>query len=238
MKVHSEAESFKRRFLKLDRVVCKIGAPRPWAPGTIMSINEDDPEDPTRRSKVPYVVKCDPPVGRLISVPEDVNDLVRPEVCFGQRAGALWFTLFCLPTRPSKTRRFAVGERVACAVEDATDTYTVWAAGVVLAVDPGLEPDDPEQFNEQQLRHLAGFKVPYHVQLDTGRRVFVHKDEHWLVRDLRFQAEGPRQRPKRMETQEVAGSDGKWETIDHQTRRTRAAGPPSDSESDSDSDSD
>ena len=33
--------------------------------------------------------------------------------------------------------------------------------------------------------------VPYRVLLDTGGRVLVHRDDHWLVRDLRLQPAGP-----------------------------------------------
>ena len=101
------------RFKQFERVVCRVGGARSWAAGTIQAINEADPEDPTGRTKLAYVVKIDPPNARLISVPRDVNELVRPEVCFGQcRPGdppfvALWFTYFCKPLRPLKTRRFA-----------------------------------------------------------------------------------------------------------------------------------
>ena len=53
------------------------------------------------RTLTRYVVKIDPPNGRLISVPRDSHDIVRPEVCFGRRAGALFFTRMC---RPQYTR--------------------------------------------------------------------------------------------------------------------------------------
>ena len=35
-----------------------------WAPGTIQALNEEDPQDPTGQTKLPYVVKLDPPIGR------------------------------------------------------------------------------------------------------------------------------------------------------------------------------
>ena len=92
----------KLRYAMFDRVVCNVGGERRWAPGTVMSVLEDDPDDVTGQAKLPYVVKMDPPNGRLISVPKDVYDVCRSEVCFGQRAGALWFTLFCLPQQPAK----------------------------------------------------------------------------------------------------------------------------------------
>ena len=52
------------RFAKLDRVVCNIGGERGWAPGSIQSINEEDPMDPTGQ------VPCSPrPPALLRSFP-------------------------------------------------------------------------------------------------------------------------------------------------------------------------
>ena len=63
----------------------------------------DDPED-AKGQVIPYVVKLD--VRRLISVPKDDNNLCRAEVCFGQRAGSLLFSIFCLPSkRSAKAKR-------------------------------------------------------------------------------------------------------------------------------------
>lgn len=107
----------RRRFAKMDRVVCKVGGQRGWAAGTVQAIDEDDPADPTGQSVLPYVVKVDPPNSRLISVLKDERELVRAEVCFGQRVGASWFTAMCLPMRRTAYQRvkprFAQGERVA-----------------------------------------------------------------------------------------------------------------------------
>ena len=125
------------RFQKTDRVICKVSGR--WAAGTVVSLNEDNN---------PYIVKLDPPIGRLICVPVDDSNVCAVEVCWGQpqttpaqaaRAGALWWTLFSLPTCQPKTRRFAVGDRVACAVEDDTDQLSVWAPGTVLEVYFSLE---------------------------------------------------------------------------------------------------
>ena len=91
-----EAERTKpTRYYRGERVVCRLGGDRPWASGVVASVNEEDPADPTGQAKLPYVVKIDPPTSRLVSVPKDDYDLCRAECCFGQRAGALWFTLFC-----------------------------------------------------------------------------------------------------------------------------------------------
>ena len=80
------------RFAKLDRVVCNIGGSRGWAAGSVQALNEEDPSDPSGETLLAYVVKVDPPDSRLVSVPKDTNQYARAEVCFGQRAGAEWFT--------------------------------------------------------------------------------------------------------------------------------------------------
>ena len=165
------------RFQKTDRVLCKISGR--WAAGAIASVNEDDPEDPTGQSKVPYVVRLDPPIGRLIAVPVDDSNVCAVEVCWGQkqtspaqaaRAGALWWTLFSLPTFQPKTRRFAVGDRVACAVEDDTDQLSLWAPGTVQEVDISLEADASRVLPQLSWAGIAN-RVPYRVQLDSGCQV-------------------------------------------------------------------
>ena len=88
--------------------------------------------------------------------------------------------------------RFKAGDRVACAVEDATDAYTVWAAGTVLDVGYSLEAEAAELWPSRDWTGGAGI-VPYRVELDNGSKVIVHRDEHWLVRDLALQPEGLRQ---------------------------------------------
>jgi hypothetical protein len=207
-----------RRFAKLDRVVCNIGGSRGWASGSVQALNEEDPSDPTGRSCLPYVVKIDPPDSRLVSVPIDTNDYARAEVCFGQRAGAEWFTRMCLPKGIRKgsqrsQRRFTQGDRVACAVEDATSDYTEWAAGTVLTLDHPVEGS----------AGVRGGVAPYRVSLDNGATVLVHADEHWLVRDLALQPAGPRiaadgtrclQRITKRKTDEG------WERVDHMCART------------------
>jgi len=112
----------KLRFQKGDRVMCNVGGERRWASGTVQAVNERDPEDPTGRTVVAYVVKVDPPDARLVSAPRDSDELIFTECCFGQRADALWFTLLAMPLRSLKTRRFALGERVACAETPPTGT--------------------------------------------------------------------------------------------------------------------
>jgi hypothetical protein len=211
----------KRRFALFDRVVCHIGGDREWAAGTVQALDEDDPSDP--RTRLPYVVKIDPPNSRLVSVPDDTNECVRAEVCFGRRDGGREMSLRCLPRALRKgaqrVRRFSLGARVACAVEDASDVYSDWAAGTVSAVDAPTSGVDGEA------GRVAGGIVPYAVTLDTGGtvlvhgshtvpalatasvlsshcgvctggwcvlQVLVHQDEHWLVRDLDLQPAGAR----------------------------------------------
>ena len=89
--------------------------------------------------------------------------------------------------------------------------------------------------------------MPYRVELDSGGKVLVHRDEHWLVRDLALQPAGPRQLPPdaAAEQQQKKGTvaamsvvrierrhkgDYTFEAVDHQTRRVRPCEPPSDDE--------
>ena len=148
-----------------------------------------------------------------VSVPKDTNDFARAEVCFGQRAGARWFTRMCLPKAIRKGaqrshRRFSQGDRVACAVEDATNDYSEWAAGTVLSQDHVVEDSDG----------VAGGVAPYEVQLDTGTTVLVHVDEHWLVRDLALQPAGPRvaaDGTRCLQRMSKRKTDDGWESVDH-----------------------
>ena len=221
----------KPRFDRFERVVCKIGGERGWAPGTIQALQEDDPADVTGQTKLPYVVKIDPPLGRLISVPYDENTVCCPEVCYGQFSKAdLYFTLRCKPVKQPKTRSFAVGDRVTCAVEDASCEYTIWSAGTVADVNYDVEPDAKEAKLEWTWTDGAGV-VPYRVLLDSAvhsqqpAHVYVHRDEHWLVRDLALQPPGPRQSQdgtrnlKRFVKRRR--DDSKWEVVDHVTRKVR-----------------
>ena len=49
--------------------------------------------------------------------------------------------------------------------------------------------------------------------------MLVHRDEHWLVRDLALQPAGQRYAPKRIEKRKAA--DEGWEMVDHMTRKAR-----------------
>merc|ERR1712216_720642 len=218
----------KARFEKLDRAVFNYN--RSWVPGKIHETDAKSPEDPTGKTKVPYVVKLDPPLNQTIPVMQDANSVVTAERCFGQRKGSLLFTLSCMPTSQTKTRRFSVGDRVACAVEDDTDKYTIWAAGTVAEVNHSVEEVAKTLLPARDWQGAAGI-VPYRVELDTGLSVLVHRDEHWLVRDLALQPEGPRQGAdgtrdmKRMVKRRVGVS---WEYVDHMTRIVRPAEADSD----------
>ncbi|EOD15786.1 hypothetical protein EMIHUDRAFT_457239, partial [Emiliania huxleyi CCMP1516] len=189
--------SLPARFVRRDRVVCNVGGARPWEAGVVHAVHEPDPDDGSGRRKFAYIVLTDPPTARLVSVPQDSNDLIRAEVCFGQRAGALWFTRMSLPQaarrrcdaarcsdsercsesescRPARVaaprrgaareaacaggRRFGVGDRVSCAVEDSSGLLSDWAAGTVRAVDVLLKGAGG----------MAGGVVAYDVRLDGG----------------------------------------------------------------------
>lgn len=227
----------KLRYKMLERVVCYVGGQRGWASGAIMSMNEEDPSDETGRTRLPYVVKLDPPCGRLISVPSDHYNVCTAEVCFGQRSDGLYFTMCCLPDKTTakqaskRKRRFAVGDRVACAVEDATENYSEWKAGTVLDIDHSLEESAKTQFPSVPSSKWAGFCVPYRVRLDGGATVLVHRDEHWLIRDLALQeggvvrqgADGSRNL-KRIAKRKR--DDGEWQAVDHVTRQVRKCPAP------------
>jgi len=97
-----------------------------------------------------YVVKLDPPINRLISVPADHNDCCLAEVCFGQGGeDATCWTLYCLPVSQPRARRFGVGDRVACAVEDPTGDFSLWAAGHAPAI---IDPKHENINNERDRR--------------------------------------------------------------------------------------
>lgn len=148
---------------------------------------------------------------------------VRAEVCFGQRAGAAHFTRMCLPKAPRQKRRaprFAPGERVACAVEDATSEYSDWAAGTVLAVDGTVE----EWAGYPEARST----VPYRVGLDGGGIVLVHRDEHVLIRELALQPAGRRvgaDGSRCLGKFARRRADGDWQVVDHATRKVRKMQP-------------
>ena len=84
-----------RRFQRSDRVVCSLGGGFGWLPGAVQSVNEPNPQDPMEL--FPYVVKLDPPLGKLISVPEDRKNFCRSEICFdGDVPGGAQFSIACL----------------------------------------------------------------------------------------------------------------------------------------------
>ena len=115
------------------------------------------------------------------------------------------------------------------AVEDESDDFTVWAAGTVVAVDYSVAADAEALVPQREWTGAAAV-VPYRIELDISRvAVLVHKDEHWLVRDLALQAAGPRQAADgsrclaRLEKRQRVG--GGWEVVDHATRHVRACEP-------------
>ena len=234
----------KLRFGRFDRVVCKIGGERGWGAGTIQALNEEDPSDPTGMTKLPYVVKLDPPLGRLISVPYDEYAICRAEICFGLLSpNDLGFSLRCKPSRLPKQRRFKLGDRVACAVEDEDADYTTWAPGTITDVDYDARQCAEELGLEWDWESGSGV-LPYRVRLDDptpcSTHVFVHRDVHWLLRDLALQPAGPRlssdgtRNLTRMVKRRL--DETQVELIDHETCRRRVQ-TSADSSSDEETDS-
>ena len=70
--------------------------------------------------------------------------------------------------------------------------------------------------------------IPYRVELDNGlnaAHVFVHRDDHRLLRDLALQPAGPRQSEDgTRDLQRLVKrrrNESEWELIDHATCRVR-----------------
>jgi len=221
-----EEAAQKLRFQRTHHVVCNMG--QTWGNGTIQAVNVPDPQEPW--NKLPYVIKLNHPVNQLISAPQDDNHTVLREVCFGQGQDGLMFTVICLPMQHKPgPRRFRVGERVACVVEDSVPdpTGSVWTAGTVQEIDV-----DMEEGVKLHLIQLLGrdwpFGVtcaPYRVQLDNGCCVLVHKDEHWLIRDLAYQPVGPCQKMDGRSNIVKQQCGDAYVVVDHTTRQVRKCDP-------------
>jgi len=213
------------RFQIRERVVCNVGSS--WASGSVQAINQADPE--RAWIKLPYVVKIDPPMNRLISAPVDKEDTVCAEVCFRQdKEDYVQFTLFCVPLRhKTSARRFVAGDRVACAISS-DESSTAWAAGTVKEVDLNMAEAAAKLCPNKEWPSGPP-TVPYLVDLDAGWPVHVHRDEHWLVRDLELQPEGARQAAdgtRCLVRIEIRPKGEGWEAVDHQTCKVRPSGPP------------
>ena len=224
-------EPKKQRFAKSERVVCNVGSE--WAAGAVQSLEEEDPQS---GRVVPYKVKLDPPIGRMIAVPVDSNATVRPEICFGQVSDGLEFTIYCLPQIKSKPKRFQVNDRVVCIVEDSVLDYAdeafdstgiVWAPGTVTEVEVSMEDAAGilllELIDRPRQKWPKGVpSAPYRVQLDEGgASVLVHKDEHWLIRSEELSGGGTR-----LQRMEVVQHEDGWRKVDHNTGRFRPCDPP------------
>jgi len=219
-----EEDARALRFNKNQRVVCKLHGNQ-WASGVVAALKEPHPETPW--VKLPYVVKLDPPENRLICAPADNNATIRPEICFGQSEDCMTFTLICLPQRQKVPRRFRVGERVACAVEDcvADPTGAVWTAGTIREIDVGMQEAATAHLPQREWPFGVSC-APYSVELDSGSSVLVHKDEHWLIRDLEYQQEGRCQtvdQPLKRIVRQACG-EFSWVMVDHLTRQVRPCG--------------
>ena len=166
-----------------------------------------------------------------VAAPQDHSNTVIPEVCFGQRQDAAYFTRDCLPPHKEGSARpelrFSVDDRVACLVEDPSGDFAEWKSGKVTEL--WARPTDKYELDFWRADDAAA----YRVDLDDGGRVLVHRDDHILVRDLLLQAEGPRSNARFTKRQRA---DGDWESVDHQTRIVRKCSAPSDA-SDSTADS-
>ena len=122
---HSGVDYFKAwRFALRDRVLCNLGAQHGWVPGSVQAIDEPNPEEPT--ATLPYVVKLDAPLDRLVTVPFDANSTCRPEACFAIEEAELSHRCMGHNRTARPTLRFEQGDRVAVLAEV---TYDESAAG-------------------------------------------------------------------------------------------------------------
>jgi len=176
-------------------------------PGNVQAVDV-----PTDEGVLPYVVELDG-TGRLISVPRDHSDVVRPEVCSGDAVLARDCVAPGAQTRRLPLR-FGVGDRVACLAE-ASGGSVRWVAGCVNELWWDGDCDD------------ARLAIPYLIRCDDGHELLCHRDAHELLRDLELQPESDAALAgsKRFAKRRVEES-GAWEEVDHQTRRVRQCAPP------------
>jgi len=207
------------RFRQGDRVLCNLGIY--WGAGKVLDTDCVDPEDPGG-PRIAYLIKLDANTGyrEPTSVLVDDDSTIFREVCFDILT-ELQFTKVAAPLFDSsdmgKPLRFQLGMRVACRVRDRTDYTSTWELGSVKKLWPRLPPPHKLPYG----RATAKF-VPYLVQLDEERSIFVHWDDHTLIRlgswmpqggtwgiarrfEMRFDSEGVRIR------------------VDHQTMKVQQA---------------
>lgn len=67
------------RFAQYDCVRCNLGESG-WCSGNVQALDEPNPSG--KAASLPYVVMLNPPMKQLISVPQDSNVCVLPDVCF------------------------------------------------------------------------------------------------------------------------------------------------------------
>lgn len=205
------------RFAQKDRVLCCVGDR--WLPGSILSTNVEDPEQPDGE-RLPYVVKTDGLPGfegKTISAPCDEDGTICRERCWHEETEqelAMW-SAPVVPPRLRKPLRFALGDAAAIRIWDHDDGREQWALGPVTAVwHPLPGPHGEEGFL------ASGEAVPYRVQVEGEGSYLCIRDEHTLIRK-------PENVPrtlgfgisKRFEKWKLP--DGKVEKFDHLTLRGR-----------------
>ena len=208
-----------------ERVLCSL--PDGWFRGTVIMLTQSDFPDGS------------PPLSNLVHIRLEnalveghqkiyVQDkYVRREVCFGQLVETeSYIEALVKQLQGVKQLRFAVGERVACLVEDDSGDNAVWKGGTVSQLRPRLSSSLSCPVGQGNGTNKF---AAYTVQLDSDCRVFVPKDHHLLVRDLRCQPVGVHDAGafgKRFSRQLRSDDSGQWDLIDLETRRKRACSPP------------
>jgi hypothetical protein len=225
----AQATKQASRFECGERVICRL--PAGWAPGKVVEQNQSDLQGVPNCASASLVhIQLDigpwrMRLGHHTVYVEDTANGVRREVCFRQHPDTESFTRACLPPRQSacgqkEKLRFAVGERVACLIEADFGDCACWKGGFVAELWPRLTSSEDG----------GDVTAAYTVQLlDSDCRVSVHRDDHLLVRDLKYQAEGAHRACSKRFTKRRcsdANESGEWEMVDHSTRQTRACSPP------------
>lgn len=168
------------RFSQGDRVLCNMGVRR--LPGVVLSLNVEDPEDPTEL--VAYVVKTDNLLGvapsNTISAPCDEDFVICRDRCFNSESETD-LTKWAAPLKLDRNKplRFSVGDGVAIRVNDRDDGYEQWMDGCISEVWPSL----PYEKEEDSFLKSAE-AVPYKVSLqgNPNQTFYCHRDDHTLIR--------------------------------------------------------
>ena len=217
-----------RRFRLSDRVCCNRGS-RGWVVGTICMTDEPEKDhngEPTG-AVYPYIVELDGADGRMITVPRDTPDCVVTETCWPDEEEFYRSGPFPVATPVKPDLRFGVGDKVTCLVGNSDGLRCEWVRGEVVEVwaqRPGwrFARDGTAESAAYAIRLLDDSASCGGVR-QTTRTVLAHRDDHRLCRDATLQEPGVACSGTATRFGKRRREDGKYETIDQQTRKIRLA---------------